>query len=121
MYNEIILRVVRAILGCRENGGVLEVISPGSKDAWWRNATLLLVGSSQCTKRYWECVNEVLEKKGEKKLKAVKTSEKTKHHEQEERTTQKEAVRSHKMGFHRRKSLKNEPYRKKTTYLPEKR
>uniref|UniRef100_A0A8R1E409 Integrase-type domain-containing protein n=1 Tax=Caenorhabditis japonica TaxID=281687 RepID=A0A8R1E409_CAEJA len=104
----------------RENGGVLEVISPGAKDAGWRNATLLLVGSSQCTKSYWECVNKVLEEKGGKKLKTVGMSEKTKHQEQGGRTTQKEVVRGQKMGFPKRKTFKNEPYKKKNTYLPEK-
>uniref|UniRef100_A0A8R1ILQ0 Uncharacterized protein n=1 Tax=Caenorhabditis japonica TaxID=281687 RepID=A0A8R1ILQ0_CAEJA len=70
---------------------------------------------------YAECVNKMLEEKGGKKLKAVGMSEKTKHQEQKGQTAQKEAARSQKMGFPKRKTFKNEPYKKKTTYLPEKR
>uniref|UniRef100_A0A8R1ID28 CCHC-type domain-containing protein n=1 Tax=Caenorhabditis japonica TaxID=281687 RepID=A0A8R1ID28_CAEJA len=78
-------------------------------------------GGKSSRRRYWECVNKVLEEKGGKKLKAVGTSEKTKHQKQRGRTTQKEVVRSQKLGFPKRKTFKNEPYKKKNTYLPEKR
>uniref|UniRef100_A0A8R1EE62 Uncharacterized protein n=1 Tax=Caenorhabditis japonica TaxID=281687 RepID=A0A8R1EE62_CAEJA len=112
------------LVATRLNCSTILVIVPftvdRATDAGWRNATLLLVGSSQCTKRYWECVNKVLEERGGKKLKAVGMSEKTKHQEQGGRTTQKEVVRSQKMEFPRKKTFKNEPYKKKNTYLPEK-